>query len=93
VLVALAIVFAGANTWLWVHYYDTRPRTMDVRAGRTIGLNFHGVVVYLTQQEQDWITLLTALSIGSFVSAIIIQIIRTRGKFLEPGGGWPGLEK
>jgi hypothetical protein len=67
-----------------MHYYNTRPRVMDARTGRTIPLNTHGIVVYLTNSENRNLQILPIVGGGLFLLAILIEIVKTRGGFLQP---------
>ena len=49
---------------LWEHYVVTRPRARQVEPGRTMPLVSHGVVVYLTRNEKQRLTLLSYVGNG-----------------------------
>jgi hypothetical protein len=60
-------VWVFANTSLWYHYAQTRPRVRNPTAGHIYPLNTHGSIVYLTLT--DYVILhgtLTAAIIGAF---------------------------
>jgi hypothetical protein len=82
ILVCSAVVLGVCNGILWMHYYDTRPRAVDMSVGRTIPLNTHGIVVYLTDSEHFRLQALMGASGGCFLLAILIETVKTRGKFL-----------
>jgi hypothetical protein len=67
-----------------MHYYNTRPRLMDATSGRTIPVNTHGIVVYLTDSENRNLQILPTVGGGLFLLAILIEIVKTRGGFLQP---------
>lgn len=87
ILVYSAVFLGVCNALLWVRYYDTRPRVMDTAAGRTIPLNTHGIVVYLTSSEHRRLDILMIASGGCFLIAILTEVIRTRGQFLSQAPG------
>ena len=82
VLVFSAVVLGVSSGILWMHYYDTRPHTPDANVGRTIALNTHGISVYVNQSEDSRLQTLMVASAGCFLLAIVIEVIKTRGKFL-----------
>ena len=66
---------------LWEHYVVTRPRVRQVEAGRTIPLASHGVVVYLTQDERQKLTVLNYAGDGMGLIFITFSIWK---QFLRP---------
>jgi hypothetical protein len=87
VLVFSAVFLEACSSALWMHYYDTRPRLMDIRVGRTVPLNTHGIVVYLTNSEHFRLQTLMIIGGACFLVAILIEIVKTRGGFLRPNSG------
>jgi hypothetical protein len=82
ILQRILVCSAVVNGILWMHYYDTRPRSADMSVGRTIPLNTHGIVVYLTNSEHFRLQALMGASGGCFLLAILIETVKTRGQFL-----------
>lgn len=76
-----------------MHYYDTRPRVMDTSIGRTIPLNTHGIVVWLTSSEHHWLLVLMVTGGAFFLLAILIEVMKTGGKFLRPNPRPPSFYK
>jgi hypothetical protein len=50
--------------YVWNQYDQTRPTHADYSSGRVHGLNNHGHVVYLTDEEDTRLTKLTILAFG-----------------------------
>ena len=78
--VALFILtLATGAAWysLWEHYVQTRPRIMQSAVGRVIPLHSHGLVVYLTKDEQDWLTLIYFTGSVLALSVVVIHIFKT----------------
>src|SRR5438132_2251434 len=72
------------SSWysLWQHYVVTRPRARQVEAGRTIPLVNHGVVVYLTQNERQKLSILNYAGNGMGLMLVLVSIAKP---FLRPG--------
>src|SRR5215472_2051263 len=58
---------------LWNDFVSTRPRSMDVSVGRVIPLASHGVVVYLTKEEGQRLSLLNHT--GELVAAAFLLFL------------------
>ena len=56
---------------LWDHYAHTRPRLAQPDQGRVYALNTHGLIVYLTKDEQCRLDLLQWTGITLFVFCIV----------------------
>ncbi|PYU12887.1 MAG: hypothetical protein DMG37_12005 [Acidobacteria bacterium] len=84
ILVYAAVTLGASEGILWMHYYDTRPRSPDPIAGRTIALNTHGIAVYVTSGEHFRLRALMLATGTCFITAVLIEIIKTRGGFLQP---------
>ena len=71
-----AAIFLGvwvlANSILWYHYAETRPRVRNPAAGHIYPLNTHGSVVYLTLT--DCIILYGALGVGAVGAFSVIAL-------------------
>jgi hypothetical protein len=52
------IVLVCALSYLWYDYAYTRPRVSQPDQGRVYALNTHGLIVYLTKEEQFRLSLL-----------------------------------
>jgi hypothetical protein len=69
--------FSALAVWLfhfhvWYQYDATRPHKPDASSGRSYAQNTHGHIVYLTAEEEAW---LTKLSILAFSLACIAGFI------------------
>lgn len=84
ILVYAAVTLGASEGILWMHYYDTRPRSPDAKSGRTIPLNTHGIAVYITRGEHFRLKALMLATGACFITAVVIEIIKTRGGFLQP---------
>lgn len=75
------------SSWysLWQHYVVTRPRARQVEAGRTIPLVNHGVVVYLTQNERQKLSILNYAGNGMGLMLVLVSIAHSyvRGRERE----------
>ncbi len=60
---------------------------MDAGIGRTIPLNTHGIVVYLTKSEWGFLEILMITGGAFFLLAILIEIVKTRDRFLRRNSG------
>lgn len=65
-------VWVLANSVLWYHYAQTRPRVRNPTAGHIYPLNTHGSVVYLTLT--DWIILYGTLGAGAIGAFSVIAL-------------------
>lgn len=69
------VVWVFANSGLWYHYAETRPREPNPATGNTFALNTHGSVVYLT--IQDSIVLYGTMAAG-LVGALFMAFLPRR---------------
>ena len=83
ILVYSAVALGISEGLLWMRYYDTRPHLPDVVSGRTVALNTHGIAVYVTNTEYFRLKALMVATGACFITAIVIEIVKTRGRFLQ----------
>src|SRR5579863_10008240 len=74
---AIAIALVGLAGWIWsaqleFHYQETLPRSPNPATGSIYPLNVHGIVVYQTRDERDW---LNELQYSSFVVFLVGGLI------------------
>ena len=71
----VVVGFLAAMAWVYFYIYlsKTRPHFPDPQIGRTIPLNNHGTISYLTAEEDDYMTLLSYA--GGFIGAAGILIL------------------
>ncbi len=77
-VVTITVAFV-AGSWaysLWMNYAGTRPKTLDVTVGRTIPLNTHGTVVFLTIEEMHKLHSLEYTTGLSLFSSVLIYVFR-----------------
>jgi len=74
--IAIAFAAGSAAYSLWMHYAGTRPNTLDVTVGRTIPLNTHGTVVFLTRDEKQRLDALGFTMELSLLSSVLIYVFR-----------------
>jgi hypothetical protein len=79
-IVAGLVAFAALAIWLfhfyvWYQYVGTRPRLRDASSGRLYPLNTHGYVVYLNKEEDANLARMTAVAVGLFGTAILIDVL------------------
>jgi hypothetical protein len=68
---------------LWYAYQRTLPRHPDPVAGRVYPLNVHGIVVYQTRDERNWLDEIQYSSIGLFAASALMAAIHQK-KFGRP---------
>jgi hypothetical protein len=62
-----------SHAYLWDQYLNTRPRFVQADQGRVYALNNHGIIVYLTKEEQFRLSLLAgAAAISGFCVALSV---------------------
>jgi hypothetical protein len=77
VLTVVVAFAAGSGSYsLWMHYAATRSKTSDAAIGRTIPLNTHGTVVFLTQDERHRLSTLGYAAALSLLSSALIYVFR-----------------
>ena len=75
-------VWVFANSVLWYHYAETRPRVRNPTTGHIYPLNTHGSVVYLTLT--DWNILYGTLGAGAVGAFLVIGLsLRRKNKLGE----------
>jgi hypothetical protein len=79
---------SGLAVWffhfcVWNQYDQTRPTRADYSTGRVHGLNNHGHVVYLTDEEDARLTRLTILAFSLMVSGGLTAV-----SFVEGISNW-----
>ena len=74
-VVLFAMSVAGfSHLYLWYQYVHTRPRFAQPDQGRVYAINNHGLIVYLTKDEQFrldllmWTTIIFALCFGWIIA-------------------------
>ena len=67
----VAFVSFGANVYLQFYYKDYAPRAPQL--DHIYPLNFHGTVVYLTQNENSRLNYLLLIAVASFVGAVTVN--------------------
>ncbi|MFZ0562732.1 MAG: hypothetical protein WAM43_14045 [Terriglobales bacterium] len=79
------IGFAGIlwTSSLWYAYQRTLPRRPDPLAERVYPLNVHGIVVYQTRRERNWLDEIQYSSIAAFVVGGLMGLIHEK-KFGRP---------
>ena len=82
--VTLFLVAFVGSIWsasLFYRYQGTLPRHPDVAAGSVYPLNVHGIVVYQTRDERNWLDEVFYCSILlAAASGLIAMIYRTKIK-------------
>ena len=81
--ISLAI-WVLANSVLWYHYAETRPREPNPATGEIYALNTHGSVSYLTMT--DCIVLYGTLAAGFIGTGSVILVSLRRDGWRLPGG-------
>lgn len=93
-VIAIALFLIGLAGWIWnasiwYQYQSTLPRQPNPASGNVYPLNVHGIGVYLTRQERNWLdeteyTSFTMAAIGVLMGAIYEK------KFKRPPSIRPG---
>ena len=76
--ISLACIGLAGFMWtfsLWDHQSRTLPHFADISRGRVYPRNIHGVVVYQTLAERDYLDAVQTSSAGIFVISIIMSVI------------------
>ena len=75
-VVLLVCTLSIGLSWysLWEHYVATRPRSKDAQVGRVIPLVSHGIVVYLTQEEQRKLKVLDSVGTGVGLTFVLFSV-------------------
>jgi hypothetical protein len=68
---------------IWYQYQRTLPRYPDPAAGRVYPLNVHGIVVYQTRDERNWLNEIQYSSIAVFAASAWMAAIHQK-KFGRP---------
>ncbi len=74
--IAIAFVAGSGAYSLWMHYAGSCPNTLNVTVGRTIPLNTHGTVVFLTRGEKHRLDVLRYTTGLSLLSSALIYVFR-----------------
>lgn len=82
VVVFAMLIVALSHLYLWYQYAHTRPKLAQPDQGRVYALNTHGLIVYLTKEEQFRLDLLmwTAITLGVCFVSINVFIINPKQK-------------
>jgi hypothetical protein len=86
VAITMGIVGLVGISWsssLWYQYQRTLPRHPDPVAGRIYPLNVHGIVVYQTRDERNWLDEIDYSSIAVFAAGGLMGAIYQK-KFGRP---------
>lgn len=93
-VIAIALALIGLTGWIWnasiwYQYQATLPRQSNPATGNIYPLNVHGIGVYMTRQERNWLdeteyTSFTLAAIGVLMGAIYEK------KFKGPSSNRPG---
>jgi hypothetical protein len=68
---------------LWYEYQRTLPRRPDPVTRRVYPLNVHGIVVYQTRDERNWLDEIQYSSIAVFAASALIGALHQK-KFGRP---------
>lgn len=60
---------------IWYQYQRTLPRHPDELVGRVYPLNVHGIVVYQTRGERNWLEEIQYSSIALFAASALMAAI------------------
>jgi len=82
-LAILGLVGISWSSSLWYQYQRTLPRHPDPVAGRIYPLNVHGIVVYQTRDERNWLDEVEYSSALVFAASIFMGAIHHK-KFGRP---------
>jgi hypothetical protein len=80
-LIGLAGIVWTAS--IWYRYQRTLPRHPDPVVGRVYPLNVHGIVVYQTGDERNWLDEIQYSSIAVFAASALMAAIHKK-KFGGP---------
>jgi hypothetical protein len=69
---------------LYVYMDFSRPRKVDVAAGRIYALNSHGSIAYLTREEHTFLYSFEYVAIGLFVVAVFYRYRLSRANAAAP---------
>ena len=89
----IGLAFTGFVGWLWssqmwnVYFDDTLHRHSDIAAGRVNVENMHGIPIYTTNREHLLLHGLSALSMGLFILACLLDWFQRRKPTESAGGG------
>jgi hypothetical protein len=86
--VGVAISLMGLAGILWTFsllygYKRTLPRSPDPVAGRVYPLDFHGIVIYQTRHERNWLDEIQYSSVAALLVGGLMGLIHDR-KFGRP---------
>ena len=84
--IIMGLVRLAGIVWtssLWYGYQKTLPRDPDQVAGRVYPLNVHGIVVYRTRDERNWLDEIQYSSIAIFAASALMAAIHQK-KFRRP---------
>jgi len=79
----IGLVGFSWSSSLWYQYQRTLPRHPDPAAGNVYPLNIHGIVVYQTRDERNWLNEVEYSSIAVFAVAALMGLVHER-KFGRP---------
>ena len=97
----IVIALAGLAGWIWAaqlenHYQETLPRSTNSVTGSIYPLNVHGIVVYQTRDERNWLKELHYSSFAVFLIGGLMGLVYEKRygrppippKPWTPGPGW-----
>jgi hypothetical protein len=98
---AVMISLIGLAGWIWAaqleyRYQETLPRSPSSATGSIFPLNVHGVVVYQTREQRNWLDELQYCSSAVFVAGGLMFLFHEKKfgkppsppKPWTPGPGW-----
>ena len=84
-LAGSVIIFVIGYAGLSAYYFSARPHNPDPSAGRIYGYNYHGIPVYLTDNEEHLLDFFTYLPAFLFGVGTLIAIVKLKMKIgLQP---------
>jgi hypothetical protein len=86
VAIAIGLIGLAGILWtssIWYDYQRALPRHPDPLAGRVYPLNAHGIIVYQTREERNWLDEIQYSSIAVFVVGALMGLVYDK-KFGRP---------
>ena len=89
--ISMAIVGLAGIVWsgaIWNQYLHVLPRHPEPAAGRVYPLNIHGIVVYHTREEKNWLNEIQYSSITVFAASALLAAIHRKRWGKPPAPPW-----
>jgi len=99
--VGITISLIGLAAWIYAgqleyQYQATLPRSPSPATGNIYPLNVHGIVVYQTRDERNWLDEIQYSSFAVFLAGALMSLLHTKKfgmppsppKPWTPGSGW-----